>query len=137
MCLYFLGCVFRMTIGNARPEFSTMARSMLTLFRCLTDGCSAFDGTPLQSHLHDMYGHIFVLGYYVIYLAVTIGIFNLIMAIFIEAVLNAGVKRTQQQLGEHRTQMENQITEFFYRRFAESQPDFASVWAKVVRSKSK
>merc|ERR1719183_626006 len=60
LCIYILGAVLRMTIGTKRAEFSTLARCMLTLFRCFTDGCSAYDGTPLQGHLHRMYGHIFV-----------------------------------------------------------------------------
>merc|ERR1711982_220654 len=109
-----------MTIGDQLEEFSSLNISMLTLFRCLTDGCSAHDGTPLQKHLHDRYGHFFIAIYYVVYLSVTIGIFNLIMAIFIEAVLAAGVKRTQQQLGEQRAKMEHAIKTFLSRRFVES-----------------
>jgi len=51
---------------------------------------------------------------------VTMGIFNLITAIFFEAVLISGTKRTQQQLVDRKEEMEQRITRFIYRRFAES-----------------
>merc|ERR1740139_71329 len=64
MCIFLLGTICRMTIGDNRAEFATLTRSMLTLFRCFTDGCSAYDGTPLQGHLHAAYGVKWVLAYY-------------------------------------------------------------------------
>lgn len=35
-------------VSEELPEFGTLTESMLTLFRCFTDGCTAYDGTPLQ-----------------------------------------------------------------------------------------
>merc|ERR1712176_1106965 len=58
LCIFLLSVMFRMILGANRMEFSTLMRSMLTLFRCVTDGCTAFDGTPLQNYLHNMYGGI-------------------------------------------------------------------------------
>jgi len=36
--------------------FSTVLRSMFTVFRCFIDGCSAPDGTPLMTYIFDAYG---------------------------------------------------------------------------------
>ena len=73
---------------------------MLTIFRCVTDGSTAHDGTPLQQPLYEMYGTMFAFVYYVIYLGVTIGLFNLIIFIFIQTVMEMGDTRLQQQLGD-------------------------------------
>merc|ERR1711879_30573 len=97
-----------------------MFESMLTIFRCVTDGCSGHDGLPLQDALYEMYGPGFAFVYYVLYLSVTIGLFNLIMSIFIQAVLDNGVKRMQQQLGEQRSVMQSKISSYFTRRFVEA-----------------
>merc|ERR1712176_1712240 len=120
VCIFVLATAARMIIGEQRAEFSSMAIAMLTIFRCVTDGCSASNGTPLQEHLYEIYGSGFVLIYYIIYLSVTIGLFNLIMSIFIQAVLDSGEKRLQQTLGTQRSVMQHRITTFFSRRFVES-----------------
>merc|ERR1711937_728644 len=97
-----------------------MAGSMLTVFRCVTDGCSAHDGTPLQVHVYEIYGPTFALVYYIVYLSVAFGLFNLIMSIFIQAVLDCSVGRLQQQLGDQRSYMQHRIQAFFQRRLVES-----------------
>ena len=93
---------------------------MLTIFRCVTDGSTAHDGTPLQQPLYEMYGPMFAFVYYVIYLGVTIGLFNLIMSIFTQTVLESGTTRWQQQLGEDKSRMQHRIGGYFTRRFVES-----------------
>merc|ERR1719253_1406027 len=72
---------------------------MFTIFRCFTDGCAAYDGTPLQEHLREAHGFIFMFGYVLIMMLVTFGLFNLIMAIFMENVMNTGTNRKQKELG--------------------------------------
>jgi len=69
--------------------FGTVFRSMFTVFRCFTDGCSAPDGTPLQVLLWDTHGWIFVLGYTISLLFVMFGVFNIIAAVFVENVLES------------------------------------------------
>jgi len=82
--------------------FGTVFRSMFTVFRCFTDGCSSPDGTPLQVFLWDTHGWIFVCGYMISMLFVIFGVFNLIAAVFVENVL-AGAKNDEQKrhLAQH------------------------------------
>merc|ERR1719362_1592962 len=75
--------------------FGNIIWLMFTLFRCFTDGCNALDGKPLHAHFALRFGPIATLGYVVTYLFVTIGIFNLIMATFIDYVMTASSKRRQ------------------------------------------
>merc|ERR1719183_1243375 len=89
-----------------RGEFATLTQSIMTLFRCFTDGCSAYDGTPLQAAMQEKWGFPFLVGYFLIQLFVTMGLFNLIMAIFLESVLRATGQRKQTELGNHRFQQE-------------------------------
>jgi len=123
VCIFVLGTAARMIIGDNREEFSSMYISMLTIFRCVTDGCTAHDGTPLQNPLYELYGPMFAFMYFVLYLAVTIGLFNLIMSIFIQTVLESGSSRLQHQLGDQRAVMQNRIDSYFTRRFVESRRD--------------
>merc|ERR1719221_434920 len=69
--------------------FSTVIRSMFTVFRCFTDGCSAPDGTPLQVLLWDTHGWIFVYGYTLSFFFVIFGVFNIIAAVFVDNVLES------------------------------------------------
>jgi len=64
--------------------FATVGRSMLTVFRCFVDGCSAQDGTPLAVHMYNTYGWWTAVIYGMSMLFVTFGLFNLIMAVFVE-----------------------------------------------------
>jgi len=44
-------------VDKHREElFSSLYRSMFTVYRCLFDGCSAVDGTPLVPYLMNVYG---------------------------------------------------------------------------------
>ena len=48
--VYLLGAVSK-TLFSDNPEFQTVPRAMFTSFRCFTDGCSTYDGAPLQDPL--------------------------------------------------------------------------------------
>jgi len=118
--IYVLGVLMRKTLGDAEhpdheyarhKSFETVSRAMFTLFRCFTDGCTSYDGTPLQSHLFDYYGFAFMFGYMLVYMFVTIGIFNLIMAIFIDNVMEASIQRKKQELGGTAERMECKLKE--------------------------
>merc|ERR1719271_348064 len=115
--IYLLGIVLRKTMGESdmnhytiNDSFESVPRSMFTLFRCFTDGCTAYDGTPLQVHLFNYYGAFFMIPYMLVFLFVTMGIFNLIMAIFIDNVMEASVHRKQQERGTNGAQMERELT---------------------------
>jgi len=67
--------------------FGNVGRSMLTVFQCFTDGCTAQNGRPLLWILWDTHGALLVVGYVACFIFVTFGIFNLILAIFVENTL--------------------------------------------------
>jgi len=89
-----------------QQSFGSVIWSMFTMFRCFTDGCSAFDGTPLQVHLSAYFGEFFMVAYVVIYLFVTVGIFNLIMATFLDYVMAVSCKRRQHEREINAAKME-------------------------------
>ena len=97
-CVYLLGVVTRLLFWD-KPEFSSVPRAMFTSFRCFTDGCSSYEGAPLQEILFRDWGFGFMLVYILLFLFVTIGIFNLIMAVFIDNVTDGSTKKRQQELG--------------------------------------
>ena len=52
MSMYLLGVITKTLFNEYQyPEFQTVPSAMFTWFRCFTDGCSAYDGTPLQERV--------------------------------------------------------------------------------------
>ena len=47
-CVYLLGVFTRTIYEEDVKEFATVPDAMLTWFRCFTDGCTTFQGAPLQ-----------------------------------------------------------------------------------------
>jgi len=100
-CMYLLGVVCK-TLLSQYEEFSTVPAAMFTTFRCFTDGCAAYDGTPLQERIRREVGGaggLWMTAYILVFLFITIGIFNLIMAVFIDNVNDGSVKKKQFTLG--------------------------------------
>ncbi|CAJ1376265.1 unnamed protein product [Effrenium voratum] len=99
-CIYLLGVVCKTLFSNY-AEFSTVPASMFTAFRCFTDGCAGYDGTPLQERIRkdSAVGGVWMIAYILVFLFITIGIFNLIMAVFIDNVNDGSVKKKQYTLG--------------------------------------
>lgn len=93
------------------PEFQSLEESMFTLFRCFTDGCVAYDGRPLQEKLHRIHGNVFFVCYVLFFMLVTVGIFNLIMAIFIDNVMTNQMERKQRVLSESQVATEIDLKE--------------------------
>lgn len=111
---YFWAIVMRMFYGSIEqlPEFHSLSGSVFTVFRCVTDGCAAYDGTPLQERLrmglnvvtNESFSPpfpeaLFFFIWIFLYLFVTVGIFNLIIAVFIDNVNEGSSKKKQYQLG--------------------------------------
>jgi len=90
--------------------FSSVFRAMLTVFRCLIGDCSAPDGVPLAPHLMDALGVSFTLGYLVVTCFVLFGVFNLVMAIFVENTLEAA-RVSQQKRHEARATQDIRVAQ--------------------------
>ncbi|CAE7634969.1 Catsper1, partial [Symbiodinium pilosum] len=98
--IYVFGVVMRNLVGDSMDEFKTIPNSMFTLFRCFTDGCSDYEGAPLAERLRIVYGAPFTVGYVCVTMLVAVGIFNMIMAIFLENATASAGRRKQRELGE-------------------------------------
>lgn len=107
--IYVLGILMRNLVGGEIEEFRSVVDAMLTLFRCFVDGCSAYDGTPLADRLARAYGLPIIVGYIVVMMLVTVGIFNMIMAMFIDKAVSAASRRKQKELSESARETEKAI----------------------------
>ncbi|CAE7739884.1 Cacna1a [Symbiodinium pilosum] len=95
--LYVIAGFATMTIGSAERTvemgfhgyFDNIPTSMFTAFRCFTGECINDDGRPLQTMLATEYGFIFVFFYVASYMLVTMGIFNVILAVYVDITMKA------------------------------------------------
>eukprot|EP00929_Paragymnodinium_shiwhaense_P021477 TRINITY_DN14001_c0_g2_i2.p1 TRINITY_DN14001_c0_g2~~TRINITY_DN14001_c0_g2_i2.p1 ORF type:complete len:673 (+),score=81.20 TRINITY_DN14001_c0_g2_i2:67-2019(+) len=92
--IYCMSLVFREAFGNGRVQdvheyFKSVPRSMFTMFRCSFGDCSSERGTPIFEHVQNHYGLSYSFLYFIFVFSVTIGLFNVISAIFVEATLAA------------------------------------------------
>merc|ERR1712137_497002 len=71
------------------PLFRTLEESMATLFRCFTGDCSSEAGRPLVPTMTRTFGVFFAVGWIGCIMLVTFGVFNLIMAVYIENTLSS------------------------------------------------
>lgn len=115
--LYVTAIVLRQLLGpgfsespaESDPEllkaFANMPASINSLFMCFTGDCTASDGSPLQVRMYDRQGFTFIVSCMLVMLFVNIGLFNLIMATFVDNVLEKG----RQQKLEKRAQMSKML----------------------------
>jgi len=68
----------------AERHFSSVVLSMFTLFRCFTGDCAAYDGVPLSYILYEQYGQLSVVVYWLLIMVVTFGLFNVMIANFLQ-----------------------------------------------------
>ncbi|CAE7293172.1 CACNA1S [Symbiodinium natans] len=52
--IYTTGVAAKNMIGQHEPEFRDVPSAMFSIFRCFTDGCDAYDGTPLTVYATTM-----------------------------------------------------------------------------------
>lgn len=75
--------------ADAEFFFGSVPRCMFTAFRCFTGDCSDTAGISMVPVLSETFGYRFTLPYTMCSMLITFGIFNLIIAIYIEATLTA------------------------------------------------
>mmetsp|Transcript_87882 Transcript_87882/g.256891 ORF Transcript_87882/g.256891 Transcript_87882/m.256891 type:complete len:676 (+) Transcript_87882:83-2110(+) len=103
---YTVGIVLTNLLGDDEAEFASVTSSMFTLFRCWTEGCAAYDGTPLSERIRKRHGPFFMVFHVLVTMFVTVGVFNLIMAIFIDNVMTSQNIRRHHELGERTGEVE-------------------------------
>jgi len=68
------------------PFFNSVPRSMFTTFRCSFGDCNTDWGTPIFEAVYAEYGQLYSCLYFLFVFIVTIGLFNVISAIFVQSV---------------------------------------------------
>mmetsp|Transcript_12851 Transcript_12851/g.40356 ORF Transcript_12851/g.40356 Transcript_12851/m.40356 type:complete len:817 (-) Transcript_12851:81-2531(-) len=101
--LYVLAIFTTMTLSKSEAPgiledglFTSVGNSVLTAFRCFVGDCNTSKGRPITKLLADAYGWYFVVPYFASMVFVTFGLFNLIVAIYIESTMNAA-KMTEEK----------------------------------------
>lgn len=77
-----------------------LGRSMYTMFRCFMAAgeCTSPDGTPLGLLLWEIYGWPYALAYVLLLVFVIFGVFNLIMAVFVESTIERAKQHQRTRL---------------------------------------
>eukprot|EP00437_Effrenium_voratum_P041250 CAMPEP_0181482462 /NCGR_PEP_ID=MMETSP1110-20121109/44868_1 /TAXON_ID=174948 /ORGANISM="Symbiodinium sp., Strain CCMP421" /LENGTH=577 /DNA_ID=CAMNT_0023608043 /DNA_START=30 /DNA_END=1763 /DNA_ORIENTATION=+ len=98
--IYMFGVFLRNIMGENFTELESVPSAMFTLFRCFRDDCASYDGTPFPERVRAMYGGVFMVSYILMIMTVSVGVFNLIMAIFIDNVTGSQLQRRNRELAE-------------------------------------
>ena len=111
--LYVISGFATMTIGMSigesdqdalrrlEPFFNTIPASMFTAFRCATGECINDEGQPIQSLLANEYGPSFIFSYVASYMLVSMGIFNVILAVYVDITMKAAKENDAVTLEQH------------------------------------
>eukprot|EP00929_Paragymnodinium_shiwhaense_P018102 TRINITY_DN12809_c0_g3_i1.p1 TRINITY_DN12809_c0_g3~~TRINITY_DN12809_c0_g3_i1.p1 ORF type:complete len:796 (+),score=154.01 TRINITY_DN12809_c0_g3_i1:77-2464(+) len=116
--------------------FGSVPNCMFTVFRCVSGDCASPKGTPILMALYDIYGPLFVLPYCVAFLFVTFGIFNLIVAIFVETVMDAARTKRRTGADQETLQVGNKLQRLvvkFLNVDSEADPEPSSCWKVALR----
>merc|ERR1719189_1533093 len=97
LMVYVMALVFRELLGredrgNIRTNFETVAKAMLTTFRCSFGDCSGPTGDPIFTAVNEEYGALHTLLLSLFVFVVTIGVFNVISAIFVQSTMASALK---------------------------------------------
>eukprot|EP00928_Gymnodinium_smaydae_P095318 TRINITY_DN8180_c0_g1_i1.p1 TRINITY_DN8180_c0_g1~~TRINITY_DN8180_c0_g1_i1.p1 ORF type:complete len:629 (+),score=118.77 TRINITY_DN8180_c0_g1_i1:143-2029(+) len=77
---------------NVTPYFSGLARSLFTMFKCSLGDCSNKFGGTIFVHVYEKFSGFVVFIYCCFVFMVTIGLLNVISAIFVEATMKGGAE---------------------------------------------
>jgi hypothetical protein len=105
MMVYVIALVCREFFGdneedNVYEYFNNVPRSMFTVFRCSFGDCSAKGGVPIAEFITYAYGGGYGLGYCAFVFFITIGLFNVISAIFVDSTMSVAAEMAQKSATE-------------------------------------
>jgi hypothetical protein len=98
LIIYVFALILRESFGNTKPDddrwsenvtpyFEDVPRAMLTTFRCAFGDCSAATGVPIFEHVDTEYGVSYSLFYCGFVFTTTVGLFNVLSAVFVESTM--------------------------------------------------
>lgn len=112
-------------IANVTKYFENVPRSMFTVFRCSFGDCSTDGGVPIPEHISAEFGGAYAILYCFFVFMITIGLFNVISAIFVDSTMSAqadiATKRAQERLEDEERWAESVATIIREMLIAESQ----------------
>uniref|UniRef100_A0A7S1WEF6 Ion transport domain-containing protein n=1 Tax=Alexandrium catenella TaxID=2925 RepID=A0A7S1WEF6_ALECA len=127
--IYTLGLLLTSLVGQAsdasplaKDAFGRLGHSMFMVFRCVTGDCTLANGIPVMAMLTDEFGWVYAAVYVLVIMLVTFGIFNLIMATFVDNALstarrNENVRmRTRLNDKERQTALTSQLVHMLLER---------------------
>ena len=102
--LYVISGFATITIGTSKAAqdlelasfFENIPASMFTAFRCFTGECVNNEGRPIHSILAQLMGWPFIFAYVASYMLVTMGIFNVILAVYVDITMKAAKENDAQ-----------------------------------------
>jgi len=98
VCRFSLGLERESHWGDMYPYFDSVPRSMFTIFRCSFGDCNTEDGVSIPEHISRHYGGVYTLAYCSFVFFITIGLFNIISAIFVESTMAAAKKQDDKRV---------------------------------------
>lgn len=92
LVVYVSALAFREMLGrneveNVEEYFDSVPRAMLSTFRCSFGDCNTATGVPIFEFVSKEYGAIYSIFYCLFIFSLTIGLFNVISAIFVESTM--------------------------------------------------
>jgi len=114
----------KVDIITSEELFSSVPRSMFTSFRCYTGDCTTSDGSSIAKLLADAYGPAFILAYVASVMVISFGLFNLIMAFYVDITTSAARSnqaQSRQQQNRNSVRIAFIIKDLIYKFWAASQ----------------
>lgn len=133
--LYLIAGFTTVAIGGENPktaalglrdQFLTIPDSMFTAFRCFTGDCNSDQGEPIASLLFHEYKLPFMICFVISYMLVAMGIFNVILAVYVDITMKAA-KETEALTAEQHARESIRIartTRELLKKFAAFQKTF-------------
>eukprot|EP00929_Paragymnodinium_shiwhaense_P069420 TRINITY_DN35003_c0_g2_i1.p1 TRINITY_DN35003_c0_g2~~TRINITY_DN35003_c0_g2_i1.p1 ORF type:complete len:796 (-),score=223.10 TRINITY_DN35003_c0_g2_i1:373-2760(-) len=105
--IYVISLIAREYLGRMSGEgsekrmmvqhFHSVPVAMLTTFRCSFGFCESADGSPLFSQLDYAYGPVYSIAHCIFVFIMSIVVFNVISAIFVQSTLDSAIASTSRQ----------------------------------------
>jgi len=132
--LYVISGFATMTIGSSQLTtdvglqvyFDTIPAAMFTAFRCFTGECVNETGHSITSILGAEFGVSFILPFVASYMLVTMGIFNVILAVYVDITMKAAKENeavTAEQYARESIRIAR-LTRELLKKFAAAHRDF-------------
>jgi len=107
--LYVISGFATMTIGSDQRttdlglmiHFETIPQAMFTAFLCFAGECIDRSGRPIHTLIANEFGILFVFGYVVSYMLVSMGIFNVILAVYVDITMKAAKENDAMTAEQH------------------------------------